>query len=98
MAEPSWGRKFLERCGIDPDDPAAVEDLYRSTHTGHAAWLTGDPQSEIDSETWDRLVEAVKDLKGWDQIPLGWPAPYFALMAQPLRNTLRRIPKEVGDG
>lgn len=98
MSEPGWGRKFLEGCGIDPDDPADVEAAYRSAHADHVRWLTGNPQAEIDSETWDRLVEAVKDAKGWDRIPLGWPAPILVRLAEPLRDTLRRIPKEVADG
>ena len=97
MTEPGWGRKFLERCGVDPDDPADVEATYRSAHADHARWLTGNPQAEIDSETWDRLVEAVKDAKDWDRIPLGWPAPTLVLRTEPFRNTLRRIPKAAAE-
>ena len=90
-APPSWGRKFLERCGIDPDDPADVRATYESCREAHARWLATS-EGEIDADAHGLLVDAIRDLYGWDRFPLDWPAPTLVLMPQPFRNLLQRGP------
>lgn len=97
MSEPKsdhgWGRKFLVRCGIDPDDPADVRAGYESCRTSHGRWLaTGD--GDMDGGTYYMLVDAIKDLYGWTDFPLDWPAPILVLMSEPFRNLIPRKPRE----
>jgi hypothetical protein len=87
-----WGRAFLARCGIDPDDPVDVRATYESCREAHAKWLaTG--AGEMGDETYYTLADAIKDLYGWRDFPLDWPAPVLVRMAQPLRNLLQRRPQ-----
>lgn len=89
---PGWGRKFLERCDIDPDDAAEVRATYESCRTDHGVWLrTG--AGEMDGGTYYMLVDAIKDLCGWTDFPLDWPAPILVLMAEPFRNLIPRSKK-----
>ena len=92
-AAPGWGRKFLVRCGIDPDDPAEVRAGYESTREAYGRWLARG-EGEIDGECYYMLVDAVKDLYRWDVFPWDWPAPTLVFMPRPLRNLLRRIPTD----
>jgi hypothetical protein len=86
---PGWGRKFLLRCAVDPDDPAAVRDAYESCRRDHALRLrTG--EGEMDGGTYYMIVDAIKDLNGWTDFPLDWPGPYVFLQGRPLRNLLHR--------
>lgn len=87
-----WGRAFLLRCGIDPDDPADVRAGYESCRTSHGRWLaTGD--GDMDAGTYYMLVEAIEDLYGWSDWPLGWLAPTLVLMAEPFRDLIPRAKK-----
>lgn len=88
--EPGWGRGFLMQCDIDPDDPADVRAAYESCRTSYALWLWRG-EGEIDDEAYWMLVDAVKDLYGWTELPLDWPAPTLVRMAQPFRNLIPRI-------
>lgn len=89
MDSEGWGRKFLARCGINPDDEADVRASYENCREAHARWLaTG--QGDIDADAYSMLVDAIKDLYGWQQFPLDWPAPTLVMMPQPLRNLLPR--------
>lgn len=89
MTGEGWGRTFLARCGINPDDESNVRASYESCREAHARWLaTG--QGEIDAESYGMLVDAIRDLYGWQQFPLDWPAPTLVYMPQPLRNHLTR--------
>ncbi len=87
--EPGWGRGFLVQCDIDPDDPADVRAAYESSRAAYGLWLWTQ-KGEIDNEAYYMLVDAIKDLYGWTDLPLHWPAPTLVRMTQPLRNTLRR--------
>lgn len=93
---PGWGRKFLLRCGVDPDDPTAVREGYESCRRDHALWLrTG--EGDMDGGTYYCLVDAIKDLYGWTEPghwPLDWLAPILFLQDKPLRNLLQRTPPE----
>lgn len=82
-ARGGWGREFLGRCGIDPDDPRMVRDLYESCRTGHAEWLASGV-GEMDGEAYYMLVDAIKELYGWECFPLDWPAPILVLMQRPM--------------
>lgn len=87
----SWGRKFLERCDVDPGDMADVRATYEPCREAHARWLaTG--EGEITAEAYGMLVDAIRDLYGWDEFPLDWPQPTLVLMPQPFRNLLTRTP------
>ena len=84
-----WGRKFLARCGINPDDETDVRATYEACREAHARYLaTG--QGDIDAESYGLLVDAIKDLYGSPVFPLHWPAPTLVMMPQPLRNLLPR--------
>ena len=90
MAEASgWGRNFLARCDIDPDDPADVRGAYESCREAHGCWLAT-REGEMDGQTYYTLVDAIKDLYGWRDFPLDWPAPTLVFMREPLRNLLPR--------
>jgi hypothetical protein len=87
--EPGWGRGFLEQCGIDPDNPTNVREVYESCHDGHVHWLlTG--EGWMDAEAYNMLVEAIEDTCGWEVWPLDWKPPRIVLVSEPFRNTLRR--------
>jgi hypothetical protein len=84
-----WGRKFLERCDINPDDETDARAAYESCRADHARWLaTG--EGEMDGGTYWALVDAIKDLYDSERLPSDWPAPGLVRMAQPLRNSLTR--------
>lgn len=88
--EHGWGRGFLVQCDIDPDDPADVRAAYESCRTSHGKWMaTG--EGEMGGESYYMLVDAIKDLYGWDAFPLDWPAPILFLQDKPFRNLLPRI-------
>lgn len=87
MSCEGWGRRFLERCGVDPDDPADVRATYESCRDAHGRWLAT-RDGDMDGETYRMLVDAIRDLYGWEELPLDWPGPTLALMSQPLRNLL----------
>lgn len=89
-ADREWARKFLVRCGVDPDDLDDVRASFDAVRDGYIAWRTGKP-SEIDEETYQSLVYAIRAALGWVRWPLDWPAPYLALMSRPLRNLLPRV-------
>lgn len=89
MSSEGWGRKFLARCGINPDDETDVRATYEACREAHARWLaTG--QGDIDAESYGMLVDAIRDLYGSPVFPLHWPAPTLVYMPQPLRNLLTR--------
>lgn len=85
----TWGRKFLERCGIDPDDPSDVRAAYTSCREAHARWLAP-AEGDMDADTYWMLVDAIRDLYNWDRIPLDWPGPTLVLVPHPFRNLLSR--------
>jgi hypothetical protein len=85
-----WGRSFLVHCDINPDDLDDVRAAYESCRESHGRWLaTG--EGEMDGDTYYMLVDAIKDLYGWDAFPWGWPPPTLVLMSRPFRNLLPRI-------
>ena len=89
MDSEGWGRTFLARCGINPDDESDVRATYEACREAHARWLaTG--QGDIDADAYGMLVDAIKDLYGWQQFPPRWPAPTLVMMPRPLRNILTR--------
>lgn len=90
-----WGRKFLERCGVDSDDPADVRATYESCRDAHGRWLALG-EGDMDGETYYTLVDAIKDLYGWGQFPFDWPAPTLVMMRQPIRNLLPRTRTAAG--
>jgi hypothetical protein len=87
---PGWGRKFLLRCAVDPDDPAAVRAVYESCRASHAKW-PWTLEGEMDGETCYMLVDAIKDLYGWERFPWDWPPPILVRMSRPFRNIIPRI-------
>lgn len=90
MTDPGWGRAFLVRCDIDPDDLADIRAAYESCRDAHAQWMASG-EGEMDGETYYMLVDAIKDLMGWEYFPLDWPGPTLVMLAQPLRNLIPRV-------
>lgn len=84
-----WARAFLQRAGIDPDDPADVRASFESCRAAHARWLAS-RAGEIDADAYRDLLYVIRALYGWTQWPLDWPPPTLVLMTQPLRNLLPR--------
>lgn len=82
MAEPesltekarAGARRWLEQCGIDPDDLADVRRTYELARESYASALVGNSTAVINDEAYWNLVGAIKVANGWDQLPLEWPA------------------------
>jgi hypothetical protein len=89
---PGWGRRFLEQCEINPDDPADVRDAYDACRAQYGLWLWSQ-KGQIDDDAYYMLVDAIKDLYEWDAFPLDWPAPTLVRMTQPFRDLLKRAPR-----
>lgn len=88
-AEQGWGRAFLLDCNIDPDDEADVRAAYEACRRSHGRWLVSG-EGEMNADVYYMLVDAVKNIYGWECFPFDWPAPTLVLLRRPLRNLMPR--------